>query len=279
MIDTGFIAAMNEKHPALAGFGEGKLGSLTSVRFLKRYEVDPGNADVLMQDSSGNALLMEIPFGQGRVMLFVSSIDRDWTNFPLQPTYLPWLYRIISYLGQPGTERANFLRTGQIVKLPASVTEMQTLQVFKPDGTAGYQQSDPLAAGITTPDTFTDTQQAGLYTVRFATESETAPPRMLFATNLPSEESQLQYLLPEEIKTLIGSDNPAIVVDNPESAKEAIVLARQGYGLWDLFLGAALVVALIEPLLARQLSRRRAIRVADAMNRRDILPTANYPAA
>ncbi len=277
--ETGFLAALNEKHPALAGFSGGKLGSLTGIRFSKRYQVDPGEAEVLMQDAAGNPLLMEKIFGQGRVMLFTSSIDRDWSNFPLQPAYLPWLYRIVSYLAQPGTQRANFLNTGQIVKLPASVTQLQTLQVFKPDGTAGYQQADPLENDVKTPDTFTDTDQAGLYVVRFATDPDTANPQMIFAANLPAEESQLRSLLPDEVKSIAGPDNPVIFIDDPESAGSAVLQARRGYGVWDLLLWAALIVALTEPLLASQLSKRRALRVADAMNRRDILPVTNQPAA
>jgi len=277
--DAGFIAALNGRHPALAGFNEGKLGSLTNVRFTKRYEVDPGSADVLMRGPSGKALLTESRFGQGRVMLFVSSIDRDWSNFPLEAAYLPWLYRIVSYLGQPGTQRANFLRTGQVVELPASVTQLRTLVIFKPDGTAGYRQSDPRESNPTAPNAFTDTRQAGLYVVRLAVEAETAKPRMMFATNIPPEESQLQYLEKEDLETIAGPDVSVVCVDNPESVKEAIVLARHGYGLWDLFLSAALIVALVEPLLASRLSKRRAARVADAMSHRDVLSAPDYASA
>lgn len=276
---AGSIAALNEKHPALAGFSEGKLGTLAGVRIRKRYEVHPGAAEPLMQDAGGIILLMEKTFGQGRVMLFTSAIDRDWSNFPLQPVYLPWLYRIVSYLTQPGSQRANFLGTGQIVKLPASVTELQTLQIFKPDGSAGYQQADPLEMGVKTPDTFSDTDQAGLYMVRLATESDAAQPQMMFAVNLPHRESQLRPLLPEEVKSLAGPDNPVIFMEDPESAREAVLQARQGYGAWDLLLWAALLVALAEPLLASQLSKRRILRAADALNRRDLLPAADHPAA
>ena len=51
-----------------------------------------------MRAPAGDPILAEKRFGRGRVMLFTSSIDRDWTNFPLQASYVPWLYRLVGYL-------------------------------------------------------------------------------------------------------------------------------------------------------------------------------------
>ena len=38
-------------------------------------------------------------------MLFASTCDRDWTNFPVRPAFLPWIYRVVGYLGG-GMDRA-----------------------------------------------------------------------------------------------------------------------------------------------------------------------------
>lgn len=277
--DAGFIASVNEKHPALAGFDTGDLGSLSSVRFTKRYELEPGDADVLMRGPSGEALLFERRFGQGRVMLFAATIDRDWTNFPLQPTYVPWLYRMVSYLAAQRTGRANFVRTGEVVSLPASSTQLQPLQITRPDGATGYAEPDPRDPAAATPNVFTDTERAGVYAVRSAGEPETGPPQLLFAANTPPEESHQRSLDREEIEMAVGPDTPLAMIDEPESVSEAGRLARQGYGLWDALLGVALLAGLVEPWVANRLSRRRAAQVADVMNRRDVLPAAERGAA
>ena len=278
-----FIAAIDETHPALAGFTRGDLGSLSSVRLAKSYEIEPRDADVLMRDATGRPILMERRMGQGRVMLFASTIDRDWTDFPVQPTYVPWLYRVVSYLAQQQTERANFVRTGQIVRLPASATRLQPLQVEKPDGEIGYPgtgtgravaggRPDSRDASATSAAVFTETEQAGVYQVRSATEGESGPARLVFAANVPAEESVQRAVSREEIEAIGGDDTSVVYVDEPESVTDAGAMARHGYGLWGLLLRLALVVALVEPWVANRLSKRRAARVADALSHRDVLP-------
>ena len=276
---AGFVAAIDETHPALAGFGTGELGSLTSVRFTKRYDIEPLNADVLMRGPAGQPLLLERQVGQGRVMLFASSIDRDWTDFPLQPTFVPWLYRMVSYLAQQQVDRANFVRTGQIVRLPGSATELQPVQVEEPGGEVGYGQADPRDAAATAAAVFTKTDRAGVYCVRPTTGGEAAAPRAVFAANVPPEESEQAYLGRGDVEALAGETTPVVYVDDPESVAEAGAMIRHGYGLWDVLLRLALVVALVEPWVANRLSKRRAARVADALARRDVLPADARSAA
>ena len=277
--DAGFIASINEKHPALAGFGAGALGSLSSVRFTTRYGLEPGDADVLMRGPSGQALLSERRFGQGRVMLFAATIDRDWTNFPLQPTYVPWVFRMVSYLAAQRTGRANFVRTGEVVGLPPSTTQLQPLQVTRPGGDTGYAEPDPRDPTATTPNVFTQAERAGVYAVRSSGEREAGPPQLLFAANIPSEESHQRPLDREQLETAVGPDTPLALIDEPESATKAGRLARHGYGMWDALLGAALLAALVEPWVANRISRRRAAQVADVMNRHDVLPASERGAA
>ena len=274
-----FIAAVDETHPALAGFTRGDLGTLSSVRLTTRYQIQPRDADVLMRDATGRPILIERRFGQGRVMLFASTIDRDWTDFPVQPTYVPWLYRLVSYLAQQQTERANFVRTGQVVRLPTSATRLQPLQVERPDGKVGYGRPDPRHTSAAAPTVFTETEQAGVYQVRSATEGESGPPRLMFAANVPAEESVQRAASREEIEAVAGDDTSVVYIHEPESVTDAGAMARHGYGLWNLLLRLALVVALVEPWVANRLSKRRAAQVADALSHRDVLPAEGRPAA
>ena len=123
--DAGFIASVSDEHPVLAGFSDGQLGSLSSVRFTARYDIDAPADSVLMRSPTGRPILAEKRFGRGRVLLFASSINRSWTNFPLQPVFVPWIYRVVSYLAQGGLEGSGFVRTGQVVPLPTSATQVE----------------------------------------------------------------------------------------------------------------------------------------------------------
>ena len=87
-------------HPVLNIFTGKTLKEMGNIRFNSIYSVEPrGEAEytVPMQFANGFPAVIESKFGKGKVILFVSSVDRDWNNFPIQPTFLPWVQRWIKY--------------------------------------------------------------------------------------------------------------------------------------------------------------------------------------
>ena len=282
--EAAFVAAVDLAHPALAGFGDAQLGYLSAVRLEAWYGFDAPPAAVLMRTSTGQPLLAEKGFGRGRVLLFASTLDRDWTNFPLQPTFVPWVYRLVSYLAQPAADRSGFVSTGQVVRLPVSTTAGQSLLVARPDG--GRVYPEPAAQGGENPRlppgaiapggstsagsavVLADTDQAGIYAVRRGDAQDDAEPRLLLAANLSRHESDPSYLDEAGCRTLMGADALWVYVGDPDAVAEVAEVARRGYGLWDYLLVLALLVGLFEPWVANRLTRRRGGPAADALDRR-----------
>jgi len=280
---AGFIGSVTDTHPAMAGFAEGRFGLLSSVTFRARLSLDAPSEAVLMRTAEGDPLLAEKRFGRGRVLFFASSIDRDWTNFPLQPAYVPWLYRIVGYCIQPTIEGANFVSAGRVVHLPTSITMTESLQVILPGGVAvAATPGRGIPRGITdiqkhsSPLEFTTTERAGVYAVHATGDSKEAPPRHLFCVNIPGEESEPLRYDKSTLASAVSSDTTWSFASSPEAAVEVGRVARQGMGLWDQLLIAALIVAVTEPWLANRLSRRRLNAEPDAMSRRDTAPTPHY---
>ena len=93
-----------------------------SVTFKALWEVDvKPPAPVLMKASTGAPLLCEKTVGKGRVLLFTSSCDRSWTNFPIRPAaYLPWTHQLAAYLTQEPLNRDTFHLTGDVVEVTPS---------------------------------------------------------------------------------------------------------------------------------------------------------------
>jgi len=312
--------ALDTTHPMLAGFSAGHLGRLADVRFTGLYEIEPAGteapagtqapagteapagieapagtqtggaaspaprASVLWRDAAGHPLLLEKRFGRGRVMLFASTLDRDWTRFPLEPTYVPWLYRMIGALAEPAIDRANFVRTGSIVPLPTAATAAEAVRFRLPGGgeagTAAYPEPDPRPGrkGLVLP----RTERAGVYTVHAVDDDERAgEPLAMFAANLPPEASRLTTLEEAELEARVGGEEGvpmAYIPDAGTLATGGSATARHGTPLWNTFLWLALLVALVEPWLANRLSRRRAAAPPDAPGRRDPLPGQHAPA-
>ncbi|MFW5682690.1 MAG: BatA domain-containing protein [Phycisphaeraceae bacterium] len=270
-----FVVDYDPTHPVLAGFDEGSLGGFSEVRFDRWFDIRPVDADVLLLGAGGSPLLLEKPFGRGRVMLFASSIDRDWTGFPLEPTFVPWAFRTVSYLAQSSGTRDGFLRTGTIASLPAAITQSETIAVTRPDGTTGYAQPGEAGRGEAR---FAETQRAGVYRVEpqgddpSATGVEGAAATYQFAANPPAGEAVSLYLDADRLADIAAPGASIAMVDTSQAMADAGGLAAPGYAAWDLLLMLALIAGLAEPWIANRLSRRRAAKTGDAMSRRDVLP-------
>jgi uncharacterized membrane protein len=273
-----FVGDVDHDHPALAAFEDPKFANLATVSFKALWGLDPGTSAVLMRTNNGLPLLCEKAFGKGRVALFTSTCDRDWTNFPVRPAYLPWLHRLVGYLAQEPLGRQSFYATGDRLLLPVSAAEgLPQLLVKKPDGTTGRpvttdDQEHPLA--------FADTGQAGVYTL-LGEKKEKSP---LFAVNLDGYESDLTYLddvladredgkqySSREEKVQAGlrgllPGRPAELityVDDPAQVSDIALGARRGIKLWDIVLLVVLAIALFEPWLANRISMRLYARPRD----------------
>ncbi|NQT91779.1 MAG: BatA domain-containing protein [Lentisphaerae bacterium] len=255
-VGTDFIAGIDDTHPALAGFGDARLGTLTSVRFSGYYHLDPSDAAVLLSDSKGRPLMVEKQFGRGRVILFATTIDRDWTDLPLQPAYVPLLYRLLGYLSHKGSDPWGFVRTGQLLRLPTPAVLADPVKIVRPDGSIGYPQPDPTAPADASTEVFADTGRSGVYRVLRGSSTDEEP-IALFAANLPDVESEPALLNEKAFEDVMAPDTPWLFVDDPEQVAEASRTMRHGLGLWDHFLIVALAIAIVEPWLANRLSRRR----------------------
>lgn len=266
--DFAFVANVDYEHPALSAFHDPKFANLAGVTFKALWSVNAGESQVLMRANTGTPLLCEKNFGKGKVLLFASTCDRDWTSFPVRPAFLPWVHRIVAYLAQESLGRQNFYATGSRVAVPVSASQgVSQVLVKKPDGTVGHATAtdDPKV-----PLAFSDMSQPGVYTMFSPdkpNESQT------FVANLDSYESDLTYLddvlaerdsaaklatrqmkIESGFKELLPGRPLVTYVDDPVRVTEASLSARRGIKLWDIILFIVLIIALVEPWLANRIS-------------------------
>jgi hypothetical protein len=88
------IGEIDASHPALRGVDE-----LRAAKFTRFLPVEPAADDrVLIRLDNGTPLLLDRTLGAGRVLLFTSSLDREWNDLPVQPVFVPFLAGIANYL-------------------------------------------------------------------------------------------------------------------------------------------------------------------------------------
>lgn len=240
-------------HPALAGFASGELGDLRAVAVSDHVSVTEITGQILMETSSGRPLLIERDFGQGRVVLWTSSIDTDWTSFPVHPTFLPWLGHWLAHLSQTTSLDADqrFVATGHALTLPMSNARPQ-LQTPSGDWLLPTETSDGWR--------FEGLDQAGLYRLdpsavhesKWDTPAQTDA--VSVAVNMPQLESRLRFADREAVTEPLGQAVSWTWVE-PDGRRMAVGQAAVT-GLWDPLLWLALVVVLVEPWIANRMSSR-----------------------
>ncbi|MGB1274234.1 MAG: BatA domain-containing protein [Nannocystaceae bacterium] len=93
------MAPANLAHPALQGVTSDLGIAGTRTRRLFLLEPDPQRAhEAMVNFGSGAPALLTRTAGLGRVALLATSIDRDWSDLPLRPGFVPLAERTIDYL-------------------------------------------------------------------------------------------------------------------------------------------------------------------------------------
>jgi hypothetical protein len=121
------VGVIDTSHPILRG-----LEALRAARFDRQNSIEIGEQDrVLMALETGAPLLIESNVGAGRVLLFTSSLGKEWNDLPLQPVFVPLVAGLAEHL-LGGAGFSNEAPLGSTLALRA--LGMQGGQIFDPAG-------------------------------------------------------------------------------------------------------------------------------------------------
>ena len=180
------------------------LGGLLSTRTSSYWLLQPATEpemDIHLRFADGQPALVSRTFGSGRVALLATSIDRDMTDLPIRPAFVPLIRQIVLYLGRaldtPDRRRTLIGQTRQI-KVPRGAQE---LMVVAPDGRETRWNSSSLDAGVVA---FDGTELPGHYQVSaaFAGAMEIVGSET-FAVNVDTRESDLKPLSIGEAQAIL----------------------------------------------------------------------------
>jgi hypothetical protein len=229
-------------HPIFAPFGRDAPG-LADARFMKVLLLGPTtdtrDRKVLARYTNGGAALVEASVGQGRLLLYTSTLDRDWNDLPIHPGYLPLIQGAIRHLARTQSEaggeehlvgRSVVLATGDLTKV----------EVKGPNGLGAVFEGDRITGRRTVR--FGRTEWPGIYSV-FGTEPTGASrPRdeLAFAVNLDPRGSDLT---PASINELPVAGTGAETTGAPTTYR---------LELWHAIAAGLLILLLAEALLSQR---------------------------
>ncbi|HUK65247.1 MAG TPA: BatA domain-containing protein [Anaeromyxobacteraceae bacterium] len=241
------FADIDWSHPALDIFTgtsrEGFLGVRTSrYMLLKPVENKAAQSErVLVSYDDGAPALVEARRGQGRVMLYTSTVDRSWSDWAIRTSFLPAIQRIAAYLSG-GLETEH--NAPSVVDTPRAVVVgegQKLLAVVGPDGkerpASSLAQGDERRAPTLVPD------RPGLWQVKVEERGQAhLDPRLAFAVVSDPRESDTTRLDPRELTAYFGGASHARLESDHPAGEKAVPL-------WSILLALGLAAFVAEGLL------------------------------
>jgi hypothetical protein len=227
------------QHPAFAVF-EGASEGFDSARTYKYVLLQPDpqkDERVLASYDDGAPAIIEAKRGRGRVVLYTSTVDRDWTDWPIHTSFLPAVQQMTAYLAGGLDERP---------PLPARVGDVRPVKLGEGQVLAEVRGPDDKPVRLT--DEGIPIEKPGHYTFSIRDGAGTRDlPELTFAAVLDPKEADTSRLSQEELADHFGGEAHASVAGGADSA-----LPKTGTPLWTWLLVGAIVAFFAEGVLVRQ---------------------------
>ncbi len=234
--------------------------------------------DITLPPESQGAILREakhtfltmLPQGNGRLWLFATDAARQWSDWPVTPSFLVSMQEISKLLAQTAlptleTEVGSPLRLawpGQETTLEFTVSGPSSASTngrgtTPPAPPSRVRDAKSIAvftltrASSVEPFVFQQLDTPGLFTISAGLRS------VQVAVNLPVSERALTYTGEKQLLTTTG-DLPTAYTTSPAELNQKAEELRQGSPLWPLLLCIAFFLSIIELLFANARSRAQA---------------------
>jgi hypothetical protein len=260
------LSGMDFGHAVFEPFRAPRSGDFSTARFYSyRSLAAAKDASVLARFDTGEPALVERTAGRGRVIMFASTLDLNWSDLALKPMFLPFVHQLGRHLSG-FREQPAWLTIGQVLdvdaaEIAAGATSGSAARaaagrtILTPSGqrkdltTAASNPSK--APGTPPPAAALELTEQGFYEIRAA--GRDAGPPVVAASNVSLAESNLDRMDPQELVAAVtgnGTTGSAGAQDVlPDEAQE---LAQR---VWWYLLFAGILLLIAETALAHRYSQ------------------------
>jgi hypothetical protein len=203
--------------------------SATDVRVLARWN-----------DTEGHAAVVEKHLGRGTVLLWTISADRQWSDWPVDPTYVLAMRSSAQSIARPDANTDNLV-AGQPINLAVDGA------VLDPHITTPESDMPQSITGLH----FDQTSRAGGYKLQWKDALSNDQSHLLCVNPDPAE-SNLEPIGDDDLSSLMGALHPAIL-----HFVGGRSIAEPGREIWRALVTALLVLAAAETAMAVWVGRER----------------------
>ena len=247
----GTLVFVDYSHPVFEVFSAPRSGDLTTPRFFRYRPLNVGpETAVLAKFDDGAAALAEHAVGEGRVLIWTSTIDNFWNDFALKVVYPPFVHKVVEYLAAYTSPTA-YLTAGQVLDL-AQYPGAVDLDVVGGNLVVRDPSDDRVAVGRDGRTGFIDLTEQGFYEIRDTDAADSAS--VVVAVNVDLAESNLERVDPQELVAAATGRAAGDRSVTPQRELEPEDLERDQTLWWYLLIGALGFLA-SETVVSNRLSR------------------------
>lgn len=187
----------------------------------------------------------------GRVAVFAIPIDRDWSNFPAKPAYVPLLRSLVRYCaGQEEQLLAGMFVVGQRIPIDLPSPQANVLSVTSMEGeTVTYSRTGKRISvqAVDVP---------GHYQVHYSLNGKKESIHFAVNADRSAAEGDLHKMDSGGIEKIFPESTVTIIKNSPASVNE-IIVALRGKEVTRSMAGILIVLLMLELVLVRYYQRYR----------------------
>jgi uncharacterized membrane protein len=227
---------------------------IESAKIYSYYRIQTqGKGKSIISLVDGSSFMSEYSVSEGKIFLFNSSPVTNWSDFPLKSIFAPLINKSVFYLSSKNKSETDYL-AGEKINVNISTRNLPQIRIEKPG-----KQEDLINLEENTGSDFLvypATNYAGIY--KFYSGDKLLDN---VSVNTDPVESKINYLTKDEFDIYLKKINfkgTHVRIGKDENPLQVILQARFGSELWRYFLIAALLLALIEMTVARNIKKELA---------------------
>ncbi|MFN3323225.1 MAG: BatA domain-containing protein [Bryobacteraceae bacterium] len=220
-------------HPALR-----KANQWENVKFYQAIRLDPADARIVARLTDKTPVLMEKQIGEGRVLVFASTFDNISNDFPLRPSFVPFVEQTAQYLSGVEDSAAVFPVDAFLELRKEDNERTAAIEVLGPDGKRALSLQEAATAQTLA------LSRAGFYEVQRGSGRNE-----MVAVNADRRESDLTPIPKESLDLWQG---PASAAAASAGGMSGEIAERKPASLWWYVMLALLALAVAESLLGNR---------------------------
>jgi hypothetical protein len=203
-------------------------------------------------DPEGHPAVLEKRVGRARVLFWTMSANRQWTDWPTDPTYV-LAVRAAALAAARADPRDQNLTAGEPIRYTLEKNQAVTDAKILAPGDDAPQPVQLAKSPDGQPELrYADTRRAGTYTMTW-NDSFGRAQSYLYCVNPDPAESDLRTISDADVRQLLGPLNAEVI----HAADGHAPTVRKGTEIWRTLATAVLVILAVESLLAVWVGRER----------------------